>query len=696
MNRKKKRRTGYRKKQGALLHPLPRNEADVILFMDIEGKVIQANRGFTDLFGWKEAELTGRFLDDLDFIPESLQEEFVLDVEQLLSGKMIPLKQTKRSRKDGQLIDVSVAFTPVRNERQEIMAFVSIFREAPENLQTKKRLKESEQRYKSLFDYNPHAVYTFDLEGKFTSGNKAFEQLTGYPVQHMLQTSFVFSVVPEDRERVTVHFNKALKGKTQEYEADIIDRSGQRKNLHIVNSPIVVDDEIVGIYGIATNITDRKKDEEKLERLAFYDQTTGAANRHLFSRDIKTVLGEAKENQSGFALLHLNGDRFKYVNEALGMEAGDVVLKSMTARIRSCLPVHGTLYRLDGNDFYIILHPLPVLEEAGEIAEKIVEAFRRPWKVNSHELIVTASIGIALYPQNGEVEELLVKRSGQALDHVKSEGKNMYQFFDESIGSCSDTILEFEMDLQHAIERNEFQLFYQPKIDLHTERVIGAEALIRWNHPEKGMISPDQFIPLAEQNGQIYEITKWVLKEACRQSREWTEQNLPSHVSVNISSHHLYRKDLVSTILQTIAESGIQTNQLEVEITENGLVQNVDVAIETISILKKMGVRVSIDDFGTGFSSLSHLKVLPVDILKIDRSFIRELPTSGKDQMIVRSIIQLANAVGLSVVAEGVEEKEHLLILKELGCQIAQGFFISKPVPNEEYVKWLSQSPFTF
>ncbi|OES44600.1 sensor domain-containing protein [Domibacillus iocasae] len=670
------------------------NTVDVSLFVNIEGKVIQASQGFTNLFGWTHLELNGRMLDDLNFVPSFLQDEFASDVERLLGGKEIALKETKRKRKDGQLIDVTVAFTPIRNEHQQITAFASIFQDASEYVQAKKRLKESEQRYKSLFDYNPHAVFTFDMDGKFTSGNKAFEHLSGYPLRNLHNFSFAFLAIPEDRKRAMIHFKKASKGETQEYETTIINHAGQRINLHIVNSPIVVDDEITGVYGIATNITDRKKDEDKLERLAFYDQTTGAANRHLFSRDIKAVLKRAETEHFQFALLHLNGDRFKYINEALGLEAGDAVLTSMTERIRICLPPNGALYRFDGDNFFIILQPILDSREAVDVAGQIAEAFRQPWKVNGHELTVTASIGIALYPQNGETEALLMKRSDQALDHVKREGKNMYQFFDESIGSCSDSFLDLETDLQHAIERQEFQLFYQPKLDLATNRIIGAEALIRWYHPEKGMISPEQFIPVAEQNGQIYEITKWVLKEACRQSREWTKHQLPSHVSVNISPHHLYRRDLVQTILDTIKESGIQPNQLEVEITENGLVQNVDTAVETISKLKKIGIQVSIDDFGTGFSSLSYLKTLPVDTLKMDRSFIHNLSEKGKDQMIVQSVIQLARAMKLTVVAEGVEEEDHLLILKEAGCQIAQGYFINRPVPNNEYVKWLHDSHF--
>ncbi|WP_052712084.1 sensor domain-containing protein [Domibacillus indicus] len=695
MSREKNEEHAFQNGKQECFVPLPQ-VGDAILLTDPAGNVIQVNQGFTDLFGWKEEEVLGRSIHSLPFIPSELREEFAQDIKRLSAGDWLLPKQTKRERKDGQLTDVLLGLMPVRDAHEEIKALASVFVEVDGHLQTKKRLKESEQRYKSLFDYNPHAVFTFDLEGKFTSINQACARLIGYTTEEMMQRHFSFLIVPKDRNRVIRHFYMALKGTAQEYEADIIDRSGQRKNLHIVNSPIVVGKEIVGVYGIATDITKRKKDEVKLERLAFYDQTTGTANRHLFKRDIRKILAEAEKKRAGFALLHLNGDRFKYINDALGMEAGDLVLKSMAERICPLISGRGRLYRLDGDDFYLILQPLSGPAEAEVLAGSIVKAFRRPWQVNSHELTVTASIGIALYPEHGETEKLLIKRSGQALDYAKREGKNMYRFFDPAIGCSADTMVELEMDIVHAIERKEFQLFYQPKMDIETSRVIGAEALIRWNHPEKGLISPDRFIPLAEQNGLIYELTRWVLHEACRQSREWTDQNRPGYVSVNISPHHLYRKDLTSTILEAIQQSGIQPDQLELEITESGIVQDVEMAIQTIKQLKSIGVRISIDDFGTGFSSLSHLKELPVDILKIDRSFIQDLPESEKDQMIVRSIIQLASAMGLHVVAEGVEEEKHLTILKEMGCQTAQGYYISRPVPNEAYINWLAHPPLLF
>jgi len=436
------------------------------------------------------------------------------------------------------------------------------------------------------------------------------------------------------------------------------------------------------------NDQERKGYKQKLESLAFFDLLTGIPNRWHFQDDVRKAVSICKRNGTRFAVLYMDCDRFKFVNDTLGNEAGDEVLQGFVKRVRSCLREQDRLYRMGGDEFVAIMTNIESTD-VSKAAERILSTFREPWYIRNRVFHMTTSIGISLFPLDADNETALLRNADIALYHAKTSGKNMYRFYNHCMGELLKEQLHLEMELQKALQNEQFLLYYQPQMDIQSRKIIGAEALLRWNHPSLGILGPDKFIALAERNGMMVDITKWVIEEACRQSMEWKRIGLPSKVAVNISAQHLQRNDLVFMIDQVVRKCGMQPGDLEAEITEGAIARDLETAVETISQLKAHGVKVAIDDFGTGFSSLFYLKKLPVDTLKIDRSFISDITANDRDKNIVEFIMKLAEMLGLTVVAEGVESEEQAIILRQQRCHVIQGYLVSKPMPNDLYVKFI-------
>ncbi|MGS0742452.1 putative bifunctional diguanylate cyclase/phosphodiesterase [Glaciimonas sp. GG7] len=438
-----------------------------------------------------------------------------------------------------------------------------------------------------------------------------------------------------------------------------------------------------------------KSVHSRLAYLGTHDVLTSLPNRSLLSEKITEAitLAQADKTRSLFSVLHINIDRLKTVNESLGRTAGDQVLNAFVLRIRQTLGPHDILARLSGDEF-VVLAEMAQMADAGRIAANLIELLGRPLHVPSHEVHVTVSIGISVYPSDGHSAEALLANADTAMTYVKQHGRNNYHFFTPEMHARNRDRVDLESGLRPALARNEFRMFYQPKVDIASGKIIGVEALLRWQHPEYGLVSPARFIPLAEESGLIVAIGDWVIEAACQQSRRWQDMGLtiglaPIPISVNLSAHQFLQRDLVANTMAMLERHDIPGSGLILELTEGSLMGNPENAIDVLRELTRRGLRVSIDDFGTGYSSLSYLRRFPLNEIKIDRSFIQSLETNQEDRAIVRAVVTLAHSLQLIVVAEGVAKVEQLRFLRQIGCDQYQGFLFSEPVPADVMTEML-------
>jgi diguanylate cyclase (GGDEF)-like protein len=435
---------------------------------------------------------------------------------------------------------------------------------------------------------------------------------------------------------------------------------------------------------------ERKKDLQNLSMLANYDSLTGLANRLLFRERLDRALIRADRNKSLVALMIIDLDRFKNINDTLGHDAGDQLLVKVANRLENCTREGDTVSRLGGDEFTIIMEDVHSFEDTINIADKVLGLMKKPFDVYSNEIFISPSIGITMYPIDDTNAGHLLVNADTAMYQAKNSGRNCYRFYTADMNSHLIVQMNMESKLRRAIERQEFVLHYQPKFSIHNEELIGAEALIRWHDPDEGMISPALFIPLAEETGLIAPITDWVVKEACQQNSQWQlEGYSPIRMAINLSPKQFNHENIANRIFNQIICSDLAPKYVELEITEGALVEDVERSIEILNALKERGVHVSIDDFGTGYSSLSYLKKFPLDTLKIDQSFVRDLMQDPDDTAIVSAIIAMAKSLKFNVIAEGVETQEQLNYLAAKGCNEVQGFYLGRPVPAEDFLQFL-------
>ncbi|WP_285576549.1 putative bifunctional diguanylate cyclase/phosphodiesterase [Geothrix limicola] len=440
-----------------------------------------------------------------------------------------------------------------------------------------------------------------------------------------------------------------------------------------------------GISVYLRDVTERKRHEDEIRFLAFYDPLTELPNRTLLKERLASAITRCKRSGQRGAVLFLDLDRFKNINDSLGHEVGDLILKEVAQRLRTTLRDSDTVARLGGDEFIILLEEFSHPENIHSITHRLLFSLAQEIALQGYSLHITCSIGISFFPTDGETVEDLLKASDTAMYFSKSKGRNTYQFYSADMNSKTLRYLEMENALRKSIQNQDFLLHFQPQVDLRTRAVIGFEALVRWRHPELGLVPPDEFIPLAEETGLILLLGDWVLESACRQARAWLDRHTtPLHVAVNLSSRQFWQGDLVDSIASGLTRSGLPAQHLELEITESMVMREADVAIGKMRELADMGVRLSIDDFGTGYSSLAALRQFPIHTLKIDKSFVREVTTNANDAAIAASIVALAHTMNLLVVAEGIEGEEQAAFLLGKGCEIGQGYLFGKPMPSHE------------
>jgi len=515
---------------------------------------------------------------------------------------------------------------------------------------------------------------------------------------------FLSLVHPDDRPLVTGALQKLVAQQTPcDIDHRIVLPNGSDFVIHL-QAEAVREEEVdeVTVIGTAQDITERKQAERAIHQLAYYDSLTGLANRVLFKDRLSNAISYAARHDQHLATLFIDLDRFKIINDTLGHTVGDLLLTRVAERLSESVrqsdsvsrhadhePAHA-LARLGGDEFTILLTALPQPEDAGRVARRILDSLAHPFSIEGHEIFISASIGISIYPSDGATVEALLKNADTAMYHAKEQGRNNCQFYSSGLNAAAAERLDLENELRRALEREEFVVFYQPKLNIHSREILGAEALVRWKHPKRGLVPPGVFLNAAIDTGLIRSMDEWVLREACRQVKAWETAGLPAiSISANVSNSLFHGRTLPATVADALRDSGLNPSQLELELTESIAMRDVEASVTMLEGLRTMGVRLSIDDFGTGYSSLSYLQRFPLSRLKIDQSFVRDLLTNENNVKITRAIIAMAHSLNLSVLAEGVETEGQLARLREEGCDEVQGYLFSRPVCAEDFEKLL-------
>ncbi len=665
---------------------------DAAIQMDTEGKITGWNKQATHIFGWEREGALGRLLHET-IIPEHYRAAHCTGLQRLLAGGEPHVLNSRIEvqglHRDGHILLIELSITKVKTgDRFEFSAFIRDV--------TQRRREEEQLRlaYK-VFENTKESIFITDINNNVVAVNDAFTKMTGYSFEDIKgRNPRLLSSGEHDAAFYRDMWHSINTEGT--WQGEIIDKNkaGQLLYKHMAINAVKDDQGIVTHYiAISSDISERKEYDKNIHFLAYYDVLTGLPNRTLLRDRLGQMIATSHRDNVPFALLFLDLDRFKYINDSMGHSVGDKLLQSVAQRLQDCVREGDTVSRIGGDEFIVLLREV---DEQGVmlVADKLLRTLATPFNLSGQEISTYASIGVALYPNHATDIDVLMKNADAAMYNAKENGRNNYKFFTPEMHFRANQVFQMEKDLRLALEQDQFTLVYQPQVDLATGKICGAEALLRWKHPEKGFISPADFIPVAEETGQIVAIGEWVLRTACWRFASWQKQGMPVFpVAVNMSIRQLRQPNLAKVIEAILKENGLEPECLELEITEGIMMGDTTVAMDFLTRMRRLGVQMSIDDFGTGFSSLSYLKNLPVHKLKIDQSFVRDIETDASDAAIVRSIISLGHRLDLKVVAEGVETLEQLDFLRIRGCDEIQGYFYSRPLVADDFIKFVISDP---
>lgn len=662
--------------------------ADALFVCDADGRIQFANRAAEAILGYSSHELVGRSIEDV--IDDPAGDASTMNLR-------APATSTKErtfiARNDGR-VEMLLSIAPVMQHGEPAGA-VLIGRDIRERKENERQLRsamealrDSESRYRLLFEQNASGVCVTKLDGEILDCNATFASMLRYERSELIGNKIALLYErPVERAELEILLQSA---KTlNSVETELRRKSGG--SLYVLQNLTLAGDRI---HMTVADISDRKRAEEQIEFHAYHDVLTRLPNRKLFTDRLTQNLTHARRSGKPLAVMFVDLDHFKAINDTLGHTAGDELLLEMARRLRGCVREEDTVARLGGDEFTMVLSELRHPEDAVTVAEKIIAAVQKPLTVGEMSIEVSASIGIALYPVDGNDPESLLRNADSAMYRAKESGRNTYQLCTDEMKGRALQRLSLETRLRRALNENQLLLHYQPQFSLSDGKVIGAEALLRWNDPDRGLVSPGVFIPVAEESRLILPIGEWVLRTACAQMRAWRQRGLPlPRVAVNLSARQFQQADLVDSVRRVLEDTRLEPTALEIEITETTAMANAEATIDILHALRDLGVSISIDDFGTGYSSLNYLKRFPITCVKIDASFVRDMLRSDGDAAIVSAVIAIARSLRLRVVAEGVETEEQLTALRRRRCDAAQGYYFSRPVAAEALPENLLERP---
>ena len=673
-----------------------------ILSLDRDGRIDSWNGGAARLFLFDQTEILGKDMDIL--FPSEDRERGVL------ADRRREAIQTGRSesstwfvRKDGSRFFGNDVLAAIRDEKGYVGGFSEIIRDVTDRKALEEALFAEKERAQVTLNSIGEAVLTTDLSGRVTYLNPVAERMTGWSCGEAAGRPLaeVFDIIDgETRETAQNRVELAVRlSKTVSLPSNciLVRRDGFESPIADSAAPIHDrEGQTTGAVIVFHDVSAERAMSLRLSHLAQYDVLTDLPNRTLLDDRLTQAIASARRRGTGLAVLFVDLDRFKHVNDSFGHAIGDVLLQSVAQRLQACVRLSDTVSRLGGDEFVIVLSELDQVQDAAIAACKVLTALAVPHSVGGHDLDLTVSIGVSAFPSDGQDAETLIKNADTAMYHAKENGRNSYHFFEKDMNVRAVKLQAVEGSLRHALERQEFVLHYQPKINLETGAIAGAEALIRWLHPDRGLVPPAQFVPIAEDSGLILPIGQWILREACRQARAWLDAGLgPMPVAVNISTVEFRSKNFLEGIRAILLETGLEPPFLELELTESVLMQHPESTASVLQALKSIGVRLAVDDFGTGYSSLSYLRRFPIDVLKIDQSFLHDIARpETKDAAIVSAVITMGKNLKHRVIVEGVETEEQVAFLRAHRCDEAQGFYFSPPVAPEQFAELLARATF--
>lgn len=667
-----------------LISALVEQAPDGIFVANTEGQYIEVNQAGCTMLGYSREEIIGKSI--IDLIPAEAIEMLQASKQKMLSGK-VSIDEWNLRHKDGYYIPVEVSARILPDGRWQ--GFVR-------DISERKKAEEKLRQAATFFDNTTEAILITDSNQSIIGVNQAYTEITGYGEAEVLGKN---PKINQSGRHDSYYYQQLWRqlNETGQWKGEIWNRHKNGREYPVWENISVVKDnngDVVNYVSVMTDISSIKEAEDRLAHLAHHDALTGLPNRAALLLNLQHALEHANRKQTKVALLFLDLDRFKLVNDTLGHDFGDELLVTVAGRLKSCVRAEDIVARLGGDEFTIVIEEISRPEDVDLLARKIIQAVCEPMVLHDRDLSITTSIGISIYPDDADSVSDLVKSADAAMYRAKSHGRATHEYYTSELTSQAMRRLSMENDMRLAIDREEFILHYQPQIEVATGQIVSMEALIRWQHPEFGLIMPDQFIHVAEDSGLISKIGNWVVQQAFRQASIWKDQGMaPLGVAVNMSGHQVMYDGLVKTVRAALEENNFNTDdadRFELEITESVL-QSGEKVVTTLNQLREMGVSIAIDDFGTGYSSLSQLKHLPVDTLKIDRSFMQIDPRKSDSMVIPTAIISLGKSLGLKVVAEGIENMAQLKFLKEKGCDEAQGYMISKPIPPDSMLKLVKQ-----
>jgi diguanylate cyclase (GGDEF)-like protein/PAS domain S-box-containing protein len=664
---------------------------DAIVVTGPDGVIEFWNPSAEEMFGYHPEYAIGRQCQDL--LSPSRPADFA-SLKRELAKRGRWEGEIAMSHRDGTRVQVFSRWTAERNEKGEPLRLLFSGIDAAfcrRHLVVLSRGEE--QNFDSMFSQHPDGVFAFSRDRRLVFANQALSRLTGYSREELLSMSLMKLVPAEQSVLMRKSFYEALRGRLQTSEVTCVRKDGSTIDASITLLPNFFNNRVVGLHGILKDISHTKRDERHILYLANHDALTGLPNRNLLNDRMEHAIQQAKWLDTQIAVLFMDLNRFKIINDSLGHDKGDVLLRAVSERLKTAVRDVDTVARLGGDEFVVMLENITDTDYVLQVAKELLRVVCQPVNLDGNIVSVSTSIGASLYPSDGESASTLLKNADLAMYAAKDFGLGQFRLYSPDMNLKAVTRLMRENNLRHALAQSQLTLHYQPRIDITLNEIVGVEALVRWDHPEKGLIYPANFIELAEETGMIDEIGEWVLMEACQQLKVWRDNGLrPIKMSVNVSAVQLKSDRICETVVRALELSDVDPAYLDLEITESSLMENLDTANSTLQRFRAVGVSLSIDDFGTGYSSLNYLKRLPINTLKIDKSFVRDVADNQDDAAIISATIAMAHNMHLRVVAEGVTSFEQMEFLRSCRCDEVQGYLICQPLPPDEMESFFKTS----